>query len=95
MFHHRGADTGTVMDSTGGKLSEQNSQNLTGLLAAVKQAGFAEITLVLNPMAPNAPSGWGDWQPDAASIRHKPSRQKLALLLPAMGTIILMARVDT
>lgn len=61
VFHWHGADTGTAMDSTGGNLSVQNRQNLTDLLASVKQAGFAEISITFNPVAYNDPSGWATW----------------------------------
>jgi hypothetical protein len=64
VFHHHGADTGTVMDSTGGKLSTQDQQNLTALLAAIKQAGYAELSIVLHPLDANDPSGWSSWQED-------------------------------
>jgi hypothetical protein len=90
VFHHRGADTGTVMDSTGGKLSEQNSQNLAGLLAAVKQAGFAEVSVVLNPMSPNAPAGWGDWQPDL----YQENWQLIQSLRPIIAAAGIPYRID-
>ncbi|AHI02102.1 hypothetical protein GCM10010174_89050 [Kutzneria viridogrisea] len=64
LYHHHGAATGTVVDSTGGKLPEQDRSNLTGLLSTVKQVGFAEITVVLHPLAPNDPHGWASWQPE-------------------------------
>ncbi|MBV9844861.1 MAG: hypothetical protein JOZ47_07290 [Kutzneria sp.] len=64
VFYHRGADTGTIMDSTGGQLSEQNKQNLTGLLTAIKQAGFVEVSIVFHATTPNAPDEWEDWQQD-------------------------------
>ena len=64
IFHHRGPDSGAVMDSTGGNLSTQNLQNLIALLAAIKQAGFAEITVGFAPMYPNDPGGWDSWQDD-------------------------------
>ena len=39
IYHARGVNTGTVMDSTGGTLAPQFMTNLTNLLAAVKSAG--------------------------------------------------------
>jgi hypothetical protein len=62
VFHHHGAETGAVMDSTGGTLSEADLQNLADLLAAVKAAGFAEVTVAFNPIFANSPSGWWSWQ---------------------------------
>lgn len=61
IFHWHGSDTGTAMDSMGGNLSAQNRQNLTDLLASVKQAGFAEIGITFNPVAYNDPSSWKVW----------------------------------
>lgn len=62
IFHHHGPDTGTVMNSTGGTLSSQDLRNLTALLAAIEQAGYAELTVVMNPLDANDPSGWPSWQ---------------------------------
>lgn len=62
VYHHHGADNGTVMDSTDGRLPPQDQENLAGLLADVKQAGFAEVTIVLHPSDDNDPSTWSSWQ---------------------------------
>jgi len=62
VFHQHGAETGAVMDSTGGTLSEADLKNLADLLAAVKAAGFAEVTVAFNPIFANSPSGWRSWQ---------------------------------
>jgi hypothetical protein len=62
VYHHHGADNGTVMDSTDGRLPPRDQENLAGLLAAVKQAGFAEITVVLHPSDGNDPTTWSSWQ---------------------------------
>ncbi|GAA3430480.1 hypothetical protein [Kutzneria kofuensis] len=62
IYHHHGPDDGTAMDSTGGRLPPQDQENLAGLLADVKQAGFAEITVVLHPSDGNDPRNWPSWQ---------------------------------
>jgi hypothetical protein len=62
VYHHHGADDGTALDSTGGRLSPQDQQNLAGLLADVKAAGFAEITVALHPSDDNDPRSWSSWQ---------------------------------
>lgn len=64
IFHGRGLNTGTVMDSTGGNLSLQNRQNLTNFLTAVKNAGFAEIEVAFFPTGPNSPANWTQYSED-------------------------------
>ncbi|MBB2911710.1 hypothetical protein FHS43_002983 [Streptosporangium becharense] len=58
IFHHRGPDSGTVMDSTGGDLSPRNRSNLAALLAAVRAAGFAEVLVAFFPQDSNHPLRW-------------------------------------
>ncbi|WP_146087571.1 hypothetical protein [Thermomonospora echinospora] len=58
IFHHRGPDSGTVMDSTGGRLDSSNTRNLQNLLAAVKAAGFDAIEIGFFPLDANDPSEW-------------------------------------
>ncbi|MEW1546114.1 hypothetical protein [Streptomyces tsukubensis] len=58
VFHHRGPDSGTVMDSTGGTLSEQNARNLADLLSAVRDAGFAAVEIAFFPKDANDPMLW-------------------------------------
>jgi hypothetical protein len=64
IYHRRGPDTGTVMDSTGGNLSAQNRQNLTDLLAAIRAAGFGEIQVSFMTIGPNAAYTWPSWNED-------------------------------
>jgi hypothetical protein len=64
VFHHHAPESGAVMDSTGGTLSEADSKGLADLLAAVKAAGFAEATVAMNPLSPSNPGGWDSWQQD-------------------------------
>ncbi|AHH94783.1 hypothetical protein GCM10010174_36630 [Kutzneria viridogrisea] len=90
IFHHRGPDSGTIMDSTGGKLSDQNRRNLTDLLAAVKQAGFAEVAVAFNSLSPNSPSGWSSWQPDL----YQENWQLIQDLHPVIAGAGLPYRVD-
>jgi hypothetical protein len=60
IFHGRGFNTGTVMDSTGGDLSAQNRRNLGDLLAAVKAAGFVQVEVAFHPEGP-AIREWTRW----------------------------------
>jgi len=64
IFHHRGSDSGTVMDSSGGRLSDQNRDNLVHLLAAVKQAGFLEVEVGFFPTDGNNPANWSRFDDD-------------------------------
>lgn len=62
IYFGHGINSGTVMDSTGGNLSPQNRQNLTNLLAAIKNAGFAEIEVGFFPVgAMNDPTSWSQY----------------------------------
>ncbi|MFF0449023.1 hypothetical protein ACFYT4_21895 [Streptomyces sp. NPDC004609] len=58
VFHHRGPDSGTVMDSTGGRLSDGNAENLSRLLKAVAENGFEEVELGFFPLDANDPMNW-------------------------------------
>jgi hypothetical protein len=84
VYHHHGADNGTAMDSTGGRLPPQGQENLAGLLADVKQAGFAEITVVLHPSDGNDPRTWDTWQ-DALYEENWQLIQSLHPILAAAG----------
>lgn len=61
IFHQRGLETGTVMDSTGGNISTQNRQKLTDFLAAIKSKGFHAITFSFHPINFNNPKTWDQW----------------------------------
>ena len=65
IFHQHGPDSGTVMDSTGGDLSEGDRQQLTEFLAAVKAAGFDEIEVGFFPLGRTGPYDWTSWHEDA------------------------------
>src|SRR5215472_1019502 len=58
IFFARGINSGTIMDSTGGNLASQFRSNLTGLLAAIKAAGFLEVEVGFFPQASNDPTSW-------------------------------------
>lgn len=62
IIHRRRADTGTSMDSTGGNLSAPNRQNLTDLLRAIVDAGFAEIQVAFMPIGENIAYNWKTWE---------------------------------
>jgi hypothetical protein len=64
IYHARGIDTGTVMDSTGGNLAPQFLTNLTNLLAAIKAAGFVEIEVSFHPQSNNDPTQWTTFSVD-------------------------------
>jgi hypothetical protein len=64
IIHRRRPDTGTVMDSTGGDFSAANRQNLTDLLRAIADAGFAEIQVTFMPIGENAAWNWPSWNGD-------------------------------
>jgi hypothetical protein len=64
IYHGRGANSGTVMDSTGGNLAPQFRTNLTNLLAAIKAAGFVEIEVSFNPQGENDPTKWTTFSDD-------------------------------
>ncbi|WP_432119784.1 hypothetical protein [Streptomyces sp. bgisy032] len=58
VYHHRGQDSGTVMDSTGGRLDAANVRNLSALLRTVKSAGFEAVEVGFFPQDANDPTGW-------------------------------------
>ncbi len=64
IFHGRGLNSGTVMDSTGGDLAPQFRTNLTNLLAAIKAAGFVEIEVSFHPQGGNDPTQWTTYSED-------------------------------
>jgi hypothetical protein len=64
IYHARGLDSGTIMDSTGGTLAPQFLTNLTNLLAAIKAAGFVEIEVSFHPQSNNNPIVWTTFSDD-------------------------------
>ena len=64
IYHARGINSGTIMDSTGGTLAPQFLTNLTNLLAAIKAAGFLEIEVSFNPQSNNNPLVWTTFSGD-------------------------------
>ncbi len=64
IFHGRGIDSGTAMDSTGGNLSPRFQANLANLLAAVKATGFVELEVSFNPQGANDPTQWTTFSSD-------------------------------
>lgn len=64
IFHARGIDSGTIMDSTGGNLAPRFQANLASLLAAIKAAGFEEIEVSFHPQAGNDPAQWTTFSED-------------------------------
>jgi hypothetical protein len=57
LFYQHGPESGTVMDSTGGKLSAKNCKNLADLLDVVKATGFTEIEVRFFPIGTAGPNG--------------------------------------
>ena len=75
IFHQHAPDSGTTMDSSTGDLSPADRDQLSGLLAAVKQAGFQEIEVAFMPIGQDDPHGWSAWddssyQEDWSLIQH-------------------------
>jgi hypothetical protein len=64
IYHARGINSGTIMDSTGGNLAPQFQSNLAGLLPAVKAAGFEEIEVSFHPQSNNDPTQWTTFSSD-------------------------------
>ncbi len=64
IFHARGINSGTIMDSTGGNLTPRFQANLTNLLAAIKAAGFEEIEVSFHPQSSNDPVQWTTFSTD-------------------------------
>ena len=64
IFHARGINSGTIMDSTGGNLAPRFQANLANLLAAIKAAGFLEIEVSFHPQSSNDPTQWTTFSSD-------------------------------
>ncbi len=64
IYHARGINSGTIMDSTGGNLAPQFQANLANLLAEIKAAGFVEIEVGFYPQSNNSPIGWTTFSDD-------------------------------
>ncbi|AHH97119.1 hypothetical protein KALB_3755 [Kutzneria albida DSM 43870] len=89
VFHHRGPDTGTIMDSTGGDLSPANRRNLADLLAAVRAAGFAEVEVAMQPSDENHPD-WSHWREDL----YQENWNLVANLRPVIAAAGIPYRID-
>lgn len=64
IFHARGINSGSIMDSTGGNLAPRFQANFANLLAAIKAAGFVEIEVSFHPQAFNDPTQWSTFSDD-------------------------------
>lgn len=64
LYHGRGLNTGTVMNSIGGNLPSSQRANLSNFLADIRSAGFAEIEFVFMPQGQNIPWKWPAWNED-------------------------------
>jgi len=64
IYHGRGINSGTIMDSTGGNLAPQFRSNLTSLFAAIKAAGFVQLEVSFNPEGGNDPTKWTSFSAD-------------------------------
>jgi hypothetical protein len=61
LFGH-GFASGTVMDSTGGNLSQRHRTNLTNFLATVRDLGFQEVEIGFFPVGSyNDPTQWSTY----------------------------------
>ncbi|MFC9693222.1 hypothetical protein ACFTSF_32030 [Kribbella sp. NPDC056951] len=91
IFHQRGhAPGGTVMDSAGGDLSAQNRANLSGFLAAIKQAGFLEIEVAFHPIGVNDPHGWKSF----SASHYAENRDLIGNLRPLIAAAGLPYTID-
>jgi hypothetical protein len=64
IYHGRGINSGTIMDSTGGNLAPRFQSNLANLLSAIKVRGFLEIEVSFNPQGGNDPTQWTTYSDD-------------------------------
>ena len=84
IFHARGINSGTIMDSTGGSLSSRFQANLANLLAAVKSAGFVEVEVSFHPQSANNPIEWTTFSDDYFQENWK-LIQSLRTIIAAAG----------
>jgi hypothetical protein len=89
IIHRHRADTGTAMDSTGGNLSAQNRQNLSDLLRAIADAGFAEIQVTFMPIGENDAST-KDWNKEL----YQENRDLIYNLRPIIAGAGIQYRID-
>ncbi|WP_157471734.1 hypothetical protein [Gilvimarinus agarilyticus] len=61
IFFMRGAQGGTLLDSSGGNFSLQVRDNLEDFLSDIKSSGFREIEVGFFPQANNSPLNWSAW----------------------------------
>ena len=64
IFHGRGINTGSVMDSMAGNLAPRFRANLANLFAAIRAAGFVELEVSFNPQGGNDPTKWTAFSSD-------------------------------
>lgn len=55
-----GVTDGAFLDSSGGRLSTQNQQNLTAVLGLIKTIGFSQVTIRFAPVGAASPVSWGN-----------------------------------
>lgn len=90
IFHHHGPDSGTLMNSTGGKLSPRNTQNLRDFLAAVRAAKFREISVSIHTNGVNNPNGWTDFRDDL----YNENLQLIRYIRPILTAAKIPYRID-
>jgi hypothetical protein len=90
IIHRRRPDTGTAMNSTNGDLSASNRQNLTDLLRAIADAGFAEIQVTFMPIGENAAYNWTEWSDDF----YQENRNLIYHLHPIIAGAGIQYRID-
>jgi len=66
ILHSRGAFPGyTQLDSAGGKLNDQQRDNLLDFIADIGDAGFQQVLIGFFPQEANKPESWGrQWHED-------------------------------
>ncbi len=55
-----GVIDGAFMDSSGGRLSTQNQQNLTAVLGLIKSIGYPQVTIRFAPIGAASPVSWAN-----------------------------------
>ena len=90
IFHARGLDSGTIMNSQGGNLSEVNRANLSSFLADVKSTGYVELMFSMHPQSLNDPPTWTSWNEDY----YQENWNLIVNLRPIFASVGLLYRID-
>lgn len=81
IFHHRGPESGTVMNSEGGDIDPQYKENLANLLATAKEIGYEEVEVAMHVLGVNSPNDWDSWNEDL----YQENRQLIENIRPIVA----------